>query len=55
MNQSFWDTPIYAIVKKMKASGNQPGAIAQWKDMVEQWATQSNSPDAESVKAMLPL
>lgn len=54
MNE-FWKSDTYQIVKAMKATGNRPGVIAQWKELVENWAEQSNSPDAASVRAWLPM
>lgn len=54
----FWTRDTYAIVKGLKASGNRPGLIQQWKDAVEHWATSPeymNSPDAKAVRAWLPL
>lgn len=53
-NPKFWQGPIYKTVKAMKATGNRPGVIAQWKAAVEAWAMQSSSPDAAAVKAWLP-
>jgi hypothetical protein len=50
----FWKSDTAAIVNKMKASGNQPGIIALWKNSVERWAMRSTGPDAEAVKAWLP-
>ena len=55
MNKGFYQGPVYKVVEKMKASGNQPGVIRHWKSMVAHWAEHTNSPDAEAVKAMLPL
>ena len=49
------NSETYRIVRKMIESGNQPGVIQLWKNMVEHWAQRSTSPDAESVKAWLPL
>jgi hypothetical protein len=37
----------------MKATGNQPGLIAYWKDMVER-GRQRSGPDADAVRAWLP-
>jgi hypothetical protein len=51
----FWKSDTALIVKRMKASGNRPGVIALWKEMVEEWAWGTVGPDAEAVKAFLPL
>ena len=51
----FWQSDTYRIVKKMRATGNQPGLISLWKNMVAEWAEKSSGPDAEAVKAFLPL
>lgn len=48
------NSETYRIVRKMIESGNQPGVIQLWKNMVEHWAVRSTSPDAQSVKAWLP-
>lgn len=53
MNE-FWKSDTYRIVQKMKASGNQPGIVEHWKNLVAYWAAQSVSPDAEAVRAFLP-
>lgn len=55
MSAKFWESPTYKIVKKMKATGNQPGVVRLWKAMVEHWAKTHTGPDAEAVKAWLPL
>ena len=47
--------PIEMVVKKMKATGNQPGVVHHWKAIVQQWANREHTPDAASVRAMLPL
>jgi len=49
-------TTTYRIVQAMKATGNQPGIVAQWKAQIEQWAANEvNNPDAVAVRAWLPL
>lgn len=52
---AFWTGDTYRIVQKIKAGGNQPGVIQLWKNMVEHWALKATGPDAEAVKAFLPL
>lgn len=50
------NSTTYKIVQAMKATGNRPGVIAQWKQMVEVWAANEvNNPDAVAVRAWLPL
>jgi hypothetical protein len=52
----FWNSDTYKIVKAMKATGNRPGIVAQWKSTVERWAISAvNDPDAVAVRAWLPL
>lgn len=51
----FWHSDTYRIVKKMKATYNQPGLLVLWKNMVAQWAETNTGPDADAVKAFLPL
>jgi len=49
-------TTTYRIVQAMKATGNRPGIVAQWKAQIEQWAANEvNNPDAVAVRAWLPL
>jgi hypothetical protein len=51
----FWQSPVYRIVRGMRACGNQPGMVARWIFSVEEWARRnSNNPDAKSVIHMLP-
>src|SRR6185369_6779881 len=52
----FWKGETYAIVKAMKATGNRPGVIAQWKAEMEDWAAMRpvNDPDAQAVRSWLP-
>lgn len=46
----------YFIIQAMKATGNQPGIIAKWKDAVAAWAQMNRTDaDAASVNAWLPL
>lgn len=52
----FWQGETWAIVKAMKATGNQPGVIADWKEKVAQWAQMHRTdPNAAAVNAWLPL
>jgi hypothetical protein len=54
----FWQGDTYAIIKALKANGNRPGLIQQWKDAVEDWASLPENvanPDAKAVRAWLPL
>lgn len=51
----FWKSDTYKIVEKMKATGNQPGLITLWKNMVAHWAERANDRDAAAIKAFLPL
>lgn len=45
----------YHIVEMMKATGNRPGVIAQWKEAVAEWAQKYRTdPDAAAVNAWLP-
>ncbi len=53
---SFWKGETYAIVRAMKATGNQPGVIATWKEAVAEWAQMHRTdPNAAAVNAWLPL
>lgn len=53
--KNFWQSDTAMIVRKMRVSGNQAGVIALWKNMVAHWAQNASVPDAEAVKAFLPL
>lgn len=55
MTKDFWKSDTYKIVQAMKATGNQPGVIARWKENVERWAQFNRTlPDAKAVLAWLP-
>lgn len=56
MANMFWNGETYAIVKAMKAAGNRPGIIAQWKADMEQWAAMrpATDRDAQAVRSWLP-
>ncbi len=44
------------IIGMMKATGNRPGVIAQWKESVAAWAQKFRTdPNAAAVNAWLPL
>jgi hypothetical protein len=44
------------IIQAMKATGNQPGIIQQWKESVATWAQMHRTdPDAAAVNTWLPL
>lgn len=46
----------YHIIQAMKATGNRPGIIAQWKEAVAGWAQMNRTdPNAAAVNAWLPL
>ena len=52
---TFWTGETYAIVKAMKATGNRPGVIQQWKDQIAEWSnSRPNDRDAAAVNAWLP-
>jgi hypothetical protein len=45
----------YHIIQAMKATGNRPGIIQQWKDAVAEWAQINRiDADAAAVNAWLP-
>jgi len=55
VKNEFWQSPIYRIVRGMKACGNQPGMVTRWIASVEEWARRNrNHPDAKRVIDMLP-
>lgn len=46
----------YHIIRALKATGNRPGVIEQWKRSVETWAQMNRTdPNAAAVNAWLPL
>lgn len=51
----FWQSDTYKIVEMMKATGNAPGLIERWKNMVEGWVQCNAGPDVEAAKAWLPM
>lgn len=51
----FWKSDTFKIIKAMKASGNQPGIITQWRDRVAAWAQNVEGPHAEAIRAWLPM
>lgn len=51
----FYQGPTYKIVQAMKATGNQPGVIEQWREMVEHWAGTHPGPEAAAILAWLPM
>lgn len=51
----FWKSETYAIVKAMKATGNRPGIITQWKERIAEWAQMNRTdPGTAAVNAWLP-
>lgn len=54
-SRTYWRGETAHIVAAMRATGNKPGIIAQWKASMEEWASRAQGADAEAVKAMLPL
>lgn len=54
MSNDFWKGETHAIVKAMKATGNRPGIIAEWKERVVEWAQMHRTdPNAAAVNAWL--
>lgn len=53
--KEFWTGPTYAVIKGMKAAGNQPGMVARWIATVTKWADDhAGLADAAALKAWLP-
>lgn len=47
---------LWEITEAMKATGNQPGIIARWKELVEGWAkSMPPAADKQAVLAWLPF
>lgn len=54
--REFWKGETWAIIRAMKAKGNQPGIIADWKDSVRLWAENNpRDPNAAAVLSWLPM
>lgn len=52
----FWQSQTYRIVEAMKATGNSPGIVEQWRSAAEAWAiVNGGTPEADALKAWLPL
>lgn len=46
----------FHVIHMMKATGNRPGVIAQWKEIVADWAQKYRTdPNAAAANAWLPL
>lgn len=54
MTNPFWKSPVYGVIKAMKATGNQPGIIQQWVELARQWALENPGPDADAILAWVP-
>lgn len=54
MTSPFWKSPVYGVVKAMKATGNQPGVIRQWVDLAIKWAHENPGPEANAILAWAP-
>lgn len=55
MKHPYFSGPTYAVIKGMRAAGNQPGMVARWIATVAQWADDHNGlADAAAIKAWLP-
>jgi hypothetical protein len=53
---TYWKGETHHIIQAMKATGNRPGIIAQWKEDVAAWAQMHRTdPNAAAVNAWLPL
>jgi hypothetical protein len=53
---TYWKGETHHIIQAMKATGNRPGIIAQWKEDVAAWAQMNRTdPNAAAVNAWLPL
>lgn len=51
----YWSSPVFAVIKGMKACGNQPGMVAQWIATAARWSNEHSAlPEAKSIQAMLP-
>lgn len=49
--RAFWKGETWAIIQAMRATGNRPGVIQQWKDEIAAWA--ENNPRDPNAKAAL--
>lgn len=57
MKNPLYTNATYRLVQDMKATGNRPGIIAQWKEQIHLWAHSDwcVGPDTEALQAFLPL
>lgn len=55
MKDPFWNSPVYAVIKGMKAGGNMPGMVARWIAAADQWSSE-HAPlkEAKVIRDMLP-
>lgn len=55
MKHPYFSGPTYAVIKGMRAAGNQPGMVARWIATAAQWADDHTGlADAAAIKAWLP-
>lgn len=55
MKNPYWNSPVFQVVKGMKASGNMPGMVARWIEAAAHWAGEhAPLPEAKAIQAMLP-
>lgn len=50
----FWTSPVYGVIKAMKATGNKPGIIQQWVALSHQWALENPGRQANAILAWIP-
>lgn len=56
VNNQFWQSDTFRLIQMMKATGNRPGVILQWKELVSIWALDNaGTPDGKALCAWLPL
>jgi len=51
----FWSSHTYTIIKAMKMCGNSQGIVSQWVGKAKRWSEVNTGPDADALKAWLPL
>lgn len=53
---AFWQGDVWRVMCLMKATGNSPGIIRQWKSLVELWASRNAATlEGKAMLAWLPL
>lgn len=51
---AFYQTDVYRIIQAMKATGNKPGMVRQWRELMQIWALDHPGADGDAMRAWIP-